>query len=140
MVQRGVDFVACAMWLKKEGGHGYVWRHNLGQAIELILKGVLLLKDFDTYWPKRRTLGHRLVALSDAAAEAFGLNAPRGALREELATLSALYERHLLRYASGLWQLVDLGTVGYDRLLRRLCAVLRLLRRWEANIDDRGTI
>src|SRR5581483_3066389 len=74
------------------------------------------------------------------SAEAFGLNAPRGALRDELATLSALYERHLLRYASGLWQLVDLGTVGYDRVLRRLCAMLRLLRRWEANIDDRGTI
>jgi hypothetical protein len=65
MVHRGEQFLAAAVLLKKQGGNGYVWRHLVCQAAELITKGSLLLFDYDRYKPNLKKFGHRLLALSD---------------------------------------------------------------------------
>lgn len=139
MALRGEHFAAAAMLLKREGGHGYVWRHNFAQAVELLLKGALLLRDFDSHWPRLRRYGHRLLVLSDMASAAYGVKSPRGAVRDELAMLSTMYEAHLLRYASGIGDLVNPETLHYGRILRRFVAVQRLLHRADRKASAAAT-
>ena len=129
MVVRGEHFAAAAILLKRHGGHGYVWRHNFCQAVELVMKGLLLLRNFDGEWPRMRKYGHRLVLLADAVAAAYNFRAPTGQLRAELEGLDSLYGAHLLRYASGLGALVNPDTIPYERVMIRLVAVQRLSRR-----------
>src|SRR6266550_2295970 len=87
MVSRGEHFVVSAMLLRRHGGDAYVWRHNLCQGMEVMLKGSLLVRDFDGYWPRMRRLGHKLLSLADEAAQAYGFAPPAGALRQELSKL-----------------------------------------------------
>ena len=129
MVHRGEHSVGAAVLLEQNGGNGYVWRHLLCQGVELVLKGSLLLRDYDQYEPELKKLGHRLVDLADKCAEVFGVHPPRGPLRDELSKIAALYQRHDLRYASGLDILVDPDTIAIERISRRLLAVFRLVRR-----------
>jgi hypothetical protein len=78
MGRRGAAFFRASILLRESGGDPYVWRHELCVAAELALKSALLRRDFDSYWPKLRSYGHRLVDLADAASAAFGVSGPRG--------------------------------------------------------------
>ena len=129
MAVRGGHFLASAILLKQHDGHPYVWRHNFCQGIEVLMKGLLLIKDFDQYWPKMRKFGHNLLPVCDAAAAAYGLSTPVGALRAEIDYLSRFYQQHWLRYASGVSGLIDANSIGYERTLQRLVAVQRLIER-----------
>lgn len=129
MVVRGGHFIGAAILLKGEGGHPYVWRHNFCQGIEVLLKGLLLLKDFDAYWPQMRRFGHKLLPICDAAAKEYGVSQPTGGLRGELETLSRFYEQHWLRYSGGFIAFIDPDSIAYERAVRRVAAVLRLLAR-----------
>src|SRR6188508_3134367 len=72
---RGRNFLAAAILLDQRDGDDYVVLHLLCQGIELMAKGLLLLRDFAKYQSiLRSSFGHNLVLLvSDALAE-FKLN------------------------------------------------------------------
>lgn len=134
MVRRGEHFVGAAILVKQEGGNGYVWRHLICQGAELIMKGCLLLHDYDGYKPRVKRLGHRLLPLSEECTTLFGLRPVAGLLRQQLERMSKLYEQHHLRYASGIDLLIDPDTLGIEEITRRLYTVSILLRR----IKQRG--
>lgn len=50
--RKGAHFIGAALLLRQHGGEEYVVLHNLCQGLELIIKGLLLVKDFDSYRPK----------------------------------------------------------------------------------------
>jgi hypothetical protein len=137
MVARGQHFFASAILLKQHAGHPYVWRHNFCQGIEVLMKGLLLVKDFDRYWPRMRGFGHKLLDVCDETSAAYGIPKPAGEIRGEIEYLSRFYQQHWLRYASGVANLIDANSIAYERTLRRLVAVQRLLSRhrvveWES--------
>ncbi|HPE01980.1 MAG TPA: hypothetical protein P5024_09340 [Burkholderiaceae bacterium] len=108
----------------------YVVLHLLCQGIETALKGLLLLHDFD-HWNGRqkKTLGHRLLRVSEEALAAFRQRPLRGKVRVELAHLDALYRLHRLRYASVQDEVVAPTTIATERTWLRVRAMLRLAER-----------
>src|SRR4051794_32256900 len=111
MVNRGNNFLAAGIMLKRADGHEYVWRHNFCQGIEILLKGLLLRRNFRHYWPKLKIYGHKLLPLADDAAKAFGMRPPSGQVRSELSNLAQFYQNHWLRYSSGAAILIDARTL-----------------------------
>ncbi len=130
MYSKGVGFLGAALLIRRHGGNEYVILHLLCQAIEIILKSLLLALDYDRFKPKLKAqFGHHLDRIADAACSAFNLSPLRPELRAELKGLSNLYAQHYLRYGSGLDILIDPRSLESRRVLRRMYAVLRLLRR-----------
>ena len=54
---------------------------------------------------------------------------PTGDVRVEIDYLSRFYQQHWLRYASGVGGLIDANSIGYERTLRRLWAIQKLIAR-----------
>lgn len=136
---KGKSFVGAAILLRQKGGYEYVVLHLLCQGIEIVLKAILLATDYDKYKPRLKTvkrrkqkiagINHNLVKAWRAVAVALTLSPLRPPLRDELRALSELYSRHLLRYGSLYDILVDPATIGSDRIVRRLAALLRLAEK-----------
>jgi hypothetical protein len=69
MYGKGKSFIKAGVLLDQRDGEGYVVLYLLCQGIEIVLKAILLMKDYDTHYPKmtRRGYGHNLEKLADAA-------------------------------------------------------------------------
>jgi hypothetical protein len=52
MVERGKGFVAAALLLNQKNQHSEVVLHLLCQGLEVFIKRLLLIKDYDTHDPK----------------------------------------------------------------------------------------
>jgi len=129
MYAKGQAFVVAAALLRRNGGYEYAVLHLLCQGVEVALKGLLLLSDYDRFKPQLvRPLGHNLLAVANAATSEFALNPFRPALGAELATLSTLYSKHWLRYGSGYDLLVSASTIQNQLLFRRIASVFRLVK------------
>lgn len=103
----------------------YVALHLLGQGTELVLKGLLLLADYDKYKPKLRQLGHDLPAsLASVRLEYPALDKWDPVATEQFEELSELYKAQTLRYAdlSHLFHAPSLILV--DEFLKGLASVL----------------
>jgi hypothetical protein len=133
MYVKGKAFIGAAILLRRQGNAeqtDHVVLHLLCQGIEVTLKGLLLLRDYDRFIVRlRRPLGHNLFKVAKATSTAYGLKPLRRDLDDELRTLSNLYSQHLLRYGSGYDILVDPRTIPRERVFRRLAAVIRLAER-----------
>lgn len=133
MYVKGKAFLGAAILLERQGKSeqmDHVVLHLLCQGIEIVLKGILLLRDYDTFVVcLRKRLGHNLCKVARKASVVYGLKPPRGEVDRELRTLSSLYSKHLLRYASGYDILVDPRTIPRERVFRRIAAVIRLAER-----------
>lgn len=130
MMARGGDFVGAALFLKREGGSGYTWRYLLCQGIELYLKGLLLLKDYDRFNPRlQKPLGHNLMTIADTCSKEYNIHRVSGVCRDQLIELNKAYLSHELRYASGISLLVDPERLECKRVMMRMAAVGRLTNR-----------
>lgn len=125
---RGKQFLACAAWLDGANeGDGYVVRHQLSQGLELVLKALLLNKDYDKYEPMlHKPFGHDLEKLAAEVCSVYG-HALRPKLATDLMRLNAFFKKHHFRYAH------ELESVFYPaeafpikQLSIRLLAVLNL--------------
>jgi hypothetical protein len=126
MYKKGKSFVGASLLLRRQGGDEYVVLHVLCQGIELVLKAVLLVKDYDRYKSRlKKPLGHNLMASCDAVADAYGKPRLRGSTREQLKTLSKLYEEHLLRYGTHHDIFIDASTIPTGRVMHRISTMLR---------------
>ena len=95
-----------------------------------MLKGLLILKDYDTYSGRlQRPLGHNLVAIATAASKAFRCHPIRSPLADEMRALTNFYSKHRLRYGMVSDMFIDPRTIPHARLFRRLVAVMRLAER-----------
>ena len=128
MYFKGKQFVGAALLLQAKGGDGSVVRHLLCQGVELVLKGLLLLKGYDTYKPKLRKLGHHLCRIAQETSNCYGVKVPAHVVRE-LDTLNSFFSIHAFRYAGFGDVMLDLQNVPLDKVLRRIAAVIRLTDR-----------
>jgi hypothetical protein len=130
MYLKGKNFLGAALLLRRNGGYEYVVLHLICQGLEVVLKGLLLLKDFKKYEPKlKEKYGHNLVRLADDVLHTFQLRPLRPALRTELQALSSLYAKQLLRYGTVYDIFVNANTVASSLVLRRFEAGVRLAER-----------
>lgn len=129
MYVKGKHFLGAAILLRRHGGNEFVVLHLMCQGIEIALKGLLLLKDYDVYSPKLRRIGHNLVRAADEARNCFGLHAMSPSIAEELQRLNSLYSQHMLRYGSVADIFFSPDSIQSQRVYRRMAAVIRLAER-----------
>lgn len=103
----------------------YVTRHLVCQGLEIVLKSMLLRKDYDKYEPKlRKQFGHNLVKLANEAVSVYNLKPFGAGVGAELHDLSEFYSKHLLRYAGLQDMLIESRTIGYKRVLKHLAPAI----------------
>jgi hypothetical protein len=132
MYCKGNAFIGAAILLTKHSDSeptDYVVLHLLCQGIEIALKGLLLLHDYDTYKPRLRPLGHNLFKIATETTSVYRLNPMRDTLAKELRALSDFYSQHLLRYGTMADIFIDPRSIPRDAILRRVGAVIRLAQK-----------
>jgi len=130
MYTKGKSFVAAALLLRQWHGYEYVILHLLCQGIEITLKGLLLMNDYDKYKDKLKSaFGHNIKKLVAAAISEFSVRPMRPALETELEMLSSLYSSQRLRYGTFYDVLVNPETIQSRLALRKIAAVIRLADR-----------
>jgi hypothetical protein len=133
MYVKGKAFIGAAVLVRRQPKSEQteqVMLHLLCQGIEVTLKGLLLLRDYDRFILRlRKPIGHDLCMAAHETRTAYGLESSHAELDDELLTLSNLYSKHLLRYGTGYDILVDSRTIPRERVFRRLVAVIRLTER-----------
>ena len=130
--ERGCAFVGAAHLTRPHAMHEpqqYVVLHLVCQGLELIIKGILLTKDFDTYRSKEKIFGHKIERLTDEAIKVFNLRPLEPKLKTEIKYLAERFSAHQLRYASAMDIFIAPSSIEYDLTLRKLHAVIRLSRR-----------
>ncbi len=137
MYWRGKNFLLASALLEKRGGDGFAVLYLLCQSVEVVLKALLVMRDYERYKPRLKGFGHDIAKLAEATRLEFKLGAPGQPLRKELGDLSRLYHNSInpLRYASFLDLMVDPSTIPRALVVRRLMAVLRLTERELARAD-----
>lgn len=130
MYEKGTAFIGAALLVNQKNGNTFVVLHLLCQGIEIILKAILLSKDYDHYKPRLKNLGHNLDKAAAAVRHATGLNVfTHGALAAELQSLNTYYSRHLLRYASNVDIFIDPAHIPHKRVFRHILALVRYTKR-----------
>jgi hypothetical protein len=127
MYRKGCSFLGAAIIVRQHGGDPWVALHLQAQAIELILKALLLARDYDRYQPRLRRVGHNLIKAVDTVTQAYDRRQLSGVARNELTQLSDLYRHHFLRYASNVDIIIDPRSVETARTLRRLYGLVRFV-------------
>lgn len=102
MFDRGKQFIKGAVLLRREVGYQYVVLHLFCQGLEIILKGLLLLRNYNLYKPQLKNIGHNLIEATEKLRLDFGSKPLKKDIMEQLEGLNNLYRIHLLRYASPL--------------------------------------
>lgn len=133
MYEKGKAFVGASILVRGKSNSeatDYVLLYLLCQGVEVTLKGLLLLNDYDRFRKRlKKFIGHDLLKVANEASTAYGLNPLRDALEDELQYLSNLYSDHFLRYGTRTDLFIDPRSVQRGRVFRRLAAVLRLAER-----------
>ena len=130
MYAKGKSFIGAALLLRQRQGYEYVVLHLLCQGIEITLKGLLLIKDYDKYKGKLKpAFDHNIKKLAAATISEFSVRPTRPALEAELEMLSSLYSSHRLRYGTFYDVLVNPETIQSRLALRKIAAVIRLADR-----------
>jgi hypothetical protein len=91
MYTKGKNFAVAALLLRQRHGYEYVVLHLLCQGIEITLKGLLMMRNYDKYKGKlKHTFGHDINKLIGAAVTEFNVHPVRPAVEAELEMLSSL--------------------------------------------------
>ena len=130
MYVRGRQFYGAAILVRQQHGvFNHVPLYLECLSLEIVLKGLLLLKDFDLNRKKLKRIGHNLETLVTHSASTFHINAPKSDLKDELRMLNKFYSGHLMRYG-GLHDIfIDPCSISSSRMTRRLRAIIRLTER-----------
>lgn len=133
--QKGCAFVGAAILSKAKmttEAHQYVYLHLICQGLELIVKGLLLVHNFEKFRPMERKFGHNIKLLVETALPEFKQKTLRLGHEQQLQNLSNLYLAHHLRYAGLSDIFINPTTIESDKVFRRLGAVVRMGNRFIA--------
>ena len=130
MYMKGKHFIGAALAIRKQQGYEFVVLHLLCQGVEIVLKALLLLNDFDRYHGTLRSeLGHDLERLSRVTVEEFGVRPLSDDLVSEIETLNSFYSSQILRSESVVDLLILPETIPSDLVLLKIQAVIKLSER-----------
>ena len=136
MYEKGTAFIGAALLVNQKNGNAFVVLHLLCQGIEVVLKAILLAKDYGFYKPRLKRYGHNLVKAAAAVRNATGLNVFTHGALAELQSLNTYYSKHLLRYASNFDIFIDPASIPHERVIRHTLALVRYTeRKGTFNVD-----
>lgn len=125
MYQKGKEFVGAAILLKRHGGFTHVYSHLLCQGVELILKSVLIFKDYNRFKkPIKKRIGHNLVKLVDIWKVELNQNRVNSKFYQEIKEINEHYKTHGLRYGSLSDIFISPDTVRTNEILRQLKRII----------------
>lgn len=101
MCEKGKSFLQAAVLLEQQGGNKSVVLYLVCQGIEIMLKGLLLFKDFEKYSVQNKCIGHDLIRLKNEILSEYKVKPLPERNAKEIANLNSLYSKHLLRYGTG---------------------------------------
>ena len=137
MYAKGKSFVGAALLLRKRGGYEYVVLHLMCQGVEIVLKAILLYRNYDSYKKRlKKDFGHNLEKLVTEVLDEFGFDSLEEDVAMELKNLNSLYSEHLLRYGSFHDRLVNPSSIASRLVLRKIYAAIRLCDRSLAKGKD----
>jgi hypothetical protein len=129
---KGKAFIDASLLVRRQNStepNEYVALHLLCQGTELLLKGLLLLKDYNSFQPRLKKIGHKLPNLAAKTSKAYSLKSISATTMDELSKLNEFYTNHRLRYGSGIDLLIAPQSIGRERVQRRIFAVIKLTER-----------
>jgi hypothetical protein len=132
---RGANFLLAAKLLEKKGGSRFVFLHLLYQGLEIIIKSLLLMQNYDKYKPKLKSkggLGHDLVECDKELRKELGnkpLKKKDKDIMNELDILNNFYSKHILRYGSALDLFGEPKTISSDLVIRYAFKLVRFGNR-----------
>ena len=132
MYQKGKAFLGASILLRKhDTGEAteYVALHIFCQGLETLLKGLLLLHDYDSFQPRLIKLGHRLPILIEVTSKTYRLKPMSALLLAEVTNLGKFYATERLRYGSGIDILISPHSIESKRIRRRIYAAIKLSER-----------
>lgn len=129
MYEKGRAFIGAAILVNQHKGNESVVLHLLCQGLEVVLKALLLAKNYDAYKPKLVKLGHNLVKVAAAARTATGLHIFTHGAHDELVQMNKFYSEHLLRYASNFDIFIDPSSIPHRRIFRHTIALVRYIEK-----------
>lgn len=128
MLHKGFAFFGSYILLRQNNQSEpteYVALHNLCQAIELILKSLLLIKDYDLFQPKLKKIGHNLPDLAKIVTKEYSRRKLSLKTMSQLTQLNELYRNNRLRYGNGLDLLIAPHSIERKRIVRLLAHVVK---------------
>lgn len=128
---RGRQFIRAALALDQDDpGDGYVVRHLLCQGIELILKALLLRKNYNNYFPllSKKKYGHNLIALLDEVARLYKVKVAPDLL-VDLRKLNSFFKAHLFRYSDIEAMFSPATSFPITRTLEKLLPLMKAMDR-----------
>lgn len=133
MYAKGRAFLGAAILVKRcsrDEATESVALHLLCQGIEVTLKGLLLLANYDAQAAKlKNRYGHNLTKVAKAAASEYGLNPLSKDLVSELEALNEMYSAHRLRYGTIGDIFINPRSLSRRLVTRRISAVVKLADR-----------
>ncbi len=130
MYHKGCNFVAASVLLSQKGGYQYVVLHLLCQGVEIVLKSLLLFKDFDKYQRIiKKKIGHDLEKVAKAVIKEFRPKGIDDNLRKEIRKLNNMYSSHVLRYGDVVDLVIDPDTIECNLLLKKIVAVMKVTHK-----------
>jgi len=127
---RGVNFLLAAKLLEEKGGYHYVVLHLLCQGLEIIIKGLLLMQNYDKYKPKLKSMGHDLIKgveeLNEFVVKSLKIDEDT---MSELEKLNGFYRKHILRYGNVLDLFGEPEAVSSDLVMKYALKLVRFGNR-----------
>jgi len=127
----GRDFIAAGMLLHQNNRRSYPTLHLICQGTELVLKSLLLHKDYDVYVKllAKRPINHNLAILAEKVMKEYNAKPMRPKVKQQLEAIDGLYSKHKLRYFAvedslGFYKGLEIGA-----FFSRLFAVVKLAER-----------
>ena len=129
LYEKGLHFAAAGQLLQRHNGNGLVVHHLFCQALELLLKGLLIVKNDDVTKEELQNLGHKLGKLARRVRKEYGMRALSESAAAELKQLTREFSSHELRYGSIRDILMGTAIDPQNRLRRKVFAIARLAER-----------
>jgi hypothetical protein len=132
MFGKGCAFLGAYILLRqkdKSEPTEYVALQNLCQSVEVVLKSLLLLKDYDAFQPQfgnKNGFGHDLMKLANAVNREYSRHSLSKKSATQLELLNKFYSSHRLRYGNGLDLFIAPETIERKRVVRLLAHVIKI--------------
>ena len=132
MFGKGCAFFAGYILLRKASKSEpteYVALQNLGQSVEIILKSLLLIKDYDKYKPlfgKKNGFGHDLSKLSYEVNKVYRKSPLSRQSVSQIQLFNKFYCSHRLRYGTGVDLFISPSLISRTRIVRLLGNIIKI--------------
>jgi hypothetical protein len=133
--EKGKAFIGASLLLCQKGSgenFEYVTLHLLCQGVEIILKSLLLLQDFNKYYPmlqeQKKLKHHDLCKIAEIFCNAYAVRF-RPAVKKELRGLTAGFASGGFRYASLHDVFIAPNTIPHRNVFRWIGAIVRMANR-----------